>query len=346
MNLFEWRSLLNALGEPILLINKSREIILANNVALDLFGRRIEGSDFARAIRHPAALHHVDRMLAGNIISPEPNTTFQLSGSIATTYKLSVSRIEERTSAGDTYLIALKDISHILEAEQMRSDFVANVSHELRSPLTALTGFIETLKGSAKDDPDARARFLDIMEREASRMNRLIDDLLSLSTLETNERIRPVSKASVPNILNRVIATVSPQAEANNKTINFTTPSFEGIVSGDEDELVQLFHNLVENAVKYGRADSEIDISVRQDENLIIAIKDAGEGIPPEHIPRLTERFYRVDSGRSREKGGTGLGLAIVKHIINRHRGKLTIESTVGEGSTFIVELPLANASG
>lgn len=346
MNLFEWRSLLNALSEPVLLVNKSREIILANNVAQELFGRRIEGSDFARAIRHPAALHHVDRMLAGNITGPEPNTVFQLAGAIATTYKLSVARIEERTSTSGTFMIALKDISHILEAEQMRSDFVANVSHELRSPLTALTGFIETLKGSAKDDPDARTRFLDIMEREAGRMNRLIDDLLSLSTLETNERIRPVSKANLPNILSRVIATVSPQAEANNKTINFIMPDFEGVVNGDEDELIQLFHNLVENAVKYGRADSEINISISQGDNLIIAVKDAGEGIPPEHIPRLTERFYRVDSGRSREKGGTGLGLAIVKHIINRHRGKLTIESVVGEGSTFTVELPLASASG
>ncbi|MBL4892043.1 MAG: GHKL domain-containing protein [Rhizobiaceae bacterium] len=346
MNLFEWRSLLNALSEPVLLVNKTREIILANNVAQELFGRSIEGSDFARAIRHPAALHHVDRMLAENTIGPEPSTVFQLSGSIATTYKLSVTKIEEDASAGDAFLIALKDISHILEAEQMRSDFVANVSHELRSPLTALTGFIETLKGSAKNDPDARTRFLDIMEREASRMNRLIDDLLSLSTLETNERIRPVSEASVPNILSRVIATVLPQAGANNKTINFTMPAFEGVVNGDEDELVQLFHNLVENAVKYGRENSEIDISIKQNDNLTITIKDAGEGIPPEHIPRLTERFYRVDSGRSREKGGTGLGLAIVKHIINRHRGNLTIESTVGEGSTFTVELPLANASG
>ncbi|MFK5979912.1 MAG: ATP-binding protein [Rhizobiaceae bacterium] len=346
MNLFEWRSLLNALSEPILLVNKTREIVLANNIAQELFGRTIEGSDFARAIRHPAALQHVDRMLAGNVVGPEPNTTFQLSGAIATTYKLSVTRVEECTDADDTFLIALKDISHILEAEQMRSDFVANVSHELRSPLTALTGFIETLKGSAKNDPDARVRFLDIMEREASRMNRLIDDLLSLSTLETNERIRPVNRASVPNILNRVIATVSPHAEVNNKTINFTLPTFEGIVIGDEDELTQLFHNLVENAVKYGRADSEIDISICQNDNLIISIKDSGDGIPPEHIPRLTERFYRVDSGRSREKGGTGLGLAIVKHIINRHRGKLTIESIVGEGSTFKVELPLARASG
>ncbi|MBL4600874.1 MAG: PAS domain-containing protein [Rhizobiaceae bacterium] len=346
MNLSERRSLLDALNEPILLVDQSREIILANRAAQDLFGRQIEGLDFSRTIRHPSALQHLDRVLAGNTIGPEPNIVFQMSGPIPTTYKISVSQLENHTEPAPLVLISLTDISHILEAEQMRSDFVANVSHELRSPLTALTGFIETLKGAAKDDPKARARFLDIMEREASRMSRLISDLLSLSTLETNERIRPVSRANVPEIIARVIATLSPQAEAIGKTITFTAPDLseaDCTIIGDEDELIQLFHNLVENAIKYGRAKSEINISIKTDKNLTVSVKDQGEGIAPEHILRLTERFYRVDSGRSREKGGTGLGLAIVKHIINRHRGKLIVESVVGEGSNFIVQLPLIN---
>ena len=232
----------------------------------------------------------------------------------------------------------------------MRSDFVANVSHELRSPLTALTGFIETLGGAARDDAEARDRFLAIMAGEAARMDRLIGDLLSLSKVEADERVRPTGAVDLRAVVARVVAMLAPKASEAGKSIAFSPAAAETIVPGDEDQLVQVFQNLLENAVKYSRQGTPVSVDMTVQANVPgfsghvvrVEVADSGEGIAPEHLPRITERFYRVDTGRSRAMGGTGLGLAIVKHIVSRHRGRLTVRSTLGQGSRFTVQLPKA----
>jgi len=232
----------------------------------------------------------------------------------------------------------------------MRADFVANVSHELRSPLSALSGFIETLQTSAQDDPAAQERFLTIMNGEAGRMARLIDDLLSLSRIEVNEHIRPTARVSLANIISGVVDSVHIKAEKKGMSLDVDLPRDMADVLGDEDELREVFQNLVDNAVKYGAPETVVHISACTLDAFIetgtpgveITIADHGEGIDAEHLPRLTERFYRIDKGRSRSMGGTGLGLAIVKHIVNRHRGRLHVTSVLGEGSAFHVQLPIS----
>jgi two-component system phosphate regulon sensor histidine kinase PhoR len=243
----------------------------------------------------------------------------------------------------------MHDLTAIKRTEQMRVDFIANASHELRTPLAAVAGFIETLKGPARDDPEARDQFLDIMGIEAERMRRLIEDLLSLTRIELNEHVPPQGEVRVETVVQQAAAALTPLAKADGITITVDAPGPLPVVTGERDELVQLFQNLIHNAIKYGRDNGEVKITLRQqgatgrrgpETVLVAAVKDDGEGIPPEAIPRLTERFYRVDVKRSRERGGTGLGLAIVKHIVNRHNGRLQIESRPGEGSTFTIVLP------
>ncbi len=234
----------------------------------------------------------------------------------------------------------------------MRSDFVANVSHELRSPLTSLRGFIETLEGAARNDPAARARFLGVMEEQAQRMQRLIDDLLSLSKVESNERVRPTSRTDVSAMVERVISTFDVN-RTNDKNIEMKSSGDLPTVPGDDDQLTQVFQNLIENAVNYAAPGTTIVVAMQKVESvagisgpaLLVEVRDQGPGIPREHIPRLTERFYRVDTGRSREKGGTGLGLAIVKHIVNRHRGRLNITSEIGVGTKVSVYLPIVDGT-
>ena len=340
-------AILNALVAPILIIGHDRKIITANVAAEALLGKNLFKQDFVRALRHPDAVGCVDRVLAGQ---EREEVEISLTTPVRTTYNVCAVRTQDPVTDEIRVVFSLYDISHVIEAEQMRVDFVANVSHELRSPLTALSGFVETLKGAAQDDPKARARFLDIMANEASRMTRLIDDLLSLSKVEADEHVRPSEDVELSALLKRVVTTLDRQAREEHKVIRLEQhkPPFQ--VSGDADQLTQVFQNLLDNAVKYSHANSEISVTMSRVENiagvqsptLAIEITDQSEGIAPEHIPRLTERFYRVDKGRSREMGGTGLGLAIVKHIVSRHRGRLAIKSTLGEGSTFTVYLPLA----
>jgi two-component system, OmpR family, phosphate regulon sensor histidine kinase PhoR len=250
---------------------------------------------------------------------------------------------------GAGVLCVFEDLSEAEQMGQMRREFVANVSHELRSPLTAVLGFIETLKGAAKDDPVARDRFLTIMEREAGRMNRLIHDLLHLSRVEADERVRPTERVDVNEIVQSTMTSLRPLAQTSG--VEVILDSTEGlgpkawVVQGDADQLVQVFQNLIENAVKYGGTGGPVIVRMTPDQlpkspAVRVEVIDRGPGIDPLHIPRLTERFYRVDGHRSREKGGTGLGLAIVKHIVQRHRGRLSIDSAPGKGSTFCVILP------
>jgi two-component system phosphate regulon sensor histidine kinase PhoR len=244
-------------------------------------------------------------------------------------------------------LLSFRDLTPIRRVEEMRVDFVANASHELRTPLAALSGFIETLKGPARNDTAARERFLDIMEAQAKRMARLIDDLLSLSRIELAAHVRPETPVELVPIVRQVVDALQMLARDRGVAVSVNAPKEPLVVSGDRDELTRVFENLIENALKYGASGKRVDITLSRAFNLsggeeaLVAVRDYGPGIPAEHLPRLTERFYRVDVAESREQGGTGLGLALVKHIMNRHRGRLTIESRPGEGATFTVRLPM-----
>ncbi|MBU2358619.1 MAG: two-component sensor histidine kinase, partial [Alphaproteobacteria bacterium] len=233
---------------------------------------------------------------------------------------------------------------------QLRRDFVANVSHELRTPLTALQGFIETLRGAARNDAVARERFLGIMERETARMTHLVDDLLSLSRVEENERMRPAAAVDLGALVAATLADLEPVIAASGVTVTLTDDSERALVRADANQLRQVIGNLIENAVKYGASGGVLNVTldavtqhrVLRGDGVALHVQDRGPGIAQHHIPRLTERFYRVDTHRSRALGGTGLGLAIVKHIVNRHRGRLLIDSTLGQGTTFTVILPTA----
>ena len=244
-------------------------------------------------------------------------------------------------------LMTFNDLTPLRRAEEMRADFIANASHELRTPLAALLGFIETLQGTAKDDPVARAKFLTIMQGQATRMARLIDDLLSLSRIELNAHLQPNTPLDLAPIVRQVADGLQTLARDRDVMIKVAAPPDPLIVLGDRDELIRALENLVENALKYGAAGKRVDITLARSQTragapeVRMAVRDYGPGIAPEHLPRLTERFYRVDVADSRAQGGTGLGLALVKHVLNRHGGRLAIESTPGAGATFTMHLPL-----
>jgi two-component system, OmpR family, phosphate regulon sensor histidine kinase PhoR len=238
-----------------------------------------------------------------------------------------------------TRLIHLIDRSARHAVDRARTDFVANASHELRTPLAAILGFVETLRDEkAGDDPVIRARFLTVMDAEARRMQRLIDDLISLSRIESEKHALPDTRVALPALIRRVAGEIGT-GSADSLRLELDDSAAE--ISGDDAQLSQLLHNLVGNAIKYGRAGTAVTIALKPAGHQVrLSVTDQGEGIAAEHIPRLTERFYRVDDGRSRSLGGTGLGLAIVKHIVERHRGRLDIASTVGTGTTVTVTFP------
>jgi two-component system phosphate regulon sensor histidine kinase PhoR len=257
-----------------------------------------------------------------------------------------------RLSAGgdgitDMLLMTFNDLTPLRRVEEMRADFIANASHELRTPLAALLGFIETLQGPAKEDTAARVKFLAIMQVQATRMARLIDDLLSLSRIELNAHLQPNTPVDLGPIVRQVVDGLQTLARDRGVEFNVSAPAEGLIVLGDRDELIRALENLVENALKYGAAGKRVDISLARGQTRSgtpegrVTVRDYGPGIAPEHLPRLTERFYRVDVTDSRAQGGTGLGLALVKHVLNRHGGRLTIESTLGSGAAFIMHLPI-----
>jgi len=251
----------------------------------------------------------------------------------------------------DLVLMTFHDLTPLRRVEEMRADFVANASHELRTPLAALSGFIETLQGSAREDAKARERFLPIMQEQARRMARLIDDLLSLSRIELNAHLQPQTTADVSAVVRQVADALQVLATERSVAIDIKAPDEPLVVIGDRDELTRVFENLIENALKYGGGGKRVEITLEHADAVdgpreaVVVVRDFGAGIPPEHLPRLTERFYRVDVGHSRAEGGTGLGLALVKHIVSRHRGRLQIESTLGQGAVFTVRLPLSPAA-
>jgi two-component system phosphate regulon sensor histidine kinase PhoR len=337
------RAVLAALPDPLVLVDDERRIRRVNPPASELFGHGLVSRDLATAIRNPGVLAAVDATLADDM----PRLVeFELSAPVARHFRARVERVHGEEAAA---LVALTDLTALKRAEQLRADFVANASHELRTPLSAVIGFIETLEGPAADDAEARTRFLPIMRQQAGRMARLVDDLLSLSRIELNEHLPPRESVDLGPVLTDVTRSLELKAQTREIRIELGVTAPELPVAGDEEELAQVFQNLIDNAIKYGAAGSAITVTAGPSPKLsggvAVAVQDRGEGIAREHIPRLTERFYRVDSARSRAMGGTGLGLAIVKHIVSRHRGVLEIESELGLGSRFTVHLPPALAA-
>ena len=337
---------LAAIPMPALLVAEGDRIIGGNSAAVSLLETdELAGRHLLTVLRQPSVLDAIES--CRNTAQPRLTRYMTTTGRQEVTYKVHCGHV--RTQNGPAVLVTFDDITHLETAEQMRRDFVANVSHELRTPLTAILGFIETLQGPAKADPVAQERFLGIMGNEAGRMNRLVRDLLSLSQVEASERLRPGSSVNMNDLIESVIRNLAPVAEASNVTVLKDVPSDPVILAADADQIRQVLTNLTENAIKYGGANGTVTLALTIMEHdpalrapaARLSVTDQGPGIDPLHLPRLTERFYRVDSHRSREMGGTGLGLAIVKHIINRHRGRLKIESEQGQGSRFTVILPL-----
>ncbi len=329
--------ILSALPLAAILIGRNQQIEQANDAAIALLGPAIIGRHHGFALRQPEVLGAISAAL----LRGETSVARQVlpGPSHEVVHRVSVSPV------GTGAMCLFQDISDQEQSEQMRRDFVANVSHELRTPLTSLLGFIETLRGPAKDDPVARARFLGIMATEAGRMNRLISDLLNLSRVEAQERQRPSTRHDLTALIRSAILSLRPMAESVGVTLDYVGLEEPVLVFVDQDQVLQVVTNLVENAIKYGASGKLVRIELARQTGprgplVRLSVTDKGEGIDPLHIPRLAERFYRVDGHRSREKGGTGLGLAIVKHIAHRHRGRLVIESKLGEGSTFSVILP------
>jgi len=333
------RVLLDQLPIPVMLLDDDERVLFVNRSMRDVLGPGLDRKRASSVLRNPDVLAAIARARGG-----QPNNVpFSLPVPIERHYQAYAARISVSPSV--TALL-LHDLTVVKRSEQLRADFIANASHELRTPLAAVTGFIETLRGHAREDEAAREQFLDIMGVEAARMRRLIDDLLSLSRIEMNEHVKPEGRINVESAVRQAVAALKPLAAQDGITITVEAKPGLPPVAGDQDELVQMFQNLIHNAIKYGREKGKVQVTIghSDDRQLFAAVHDDGEGIAPNAIPRLTERFYRVDVKRSREKGGTGLGLAIVKHIISRHQGRLSIESKPGEGSTFTVFLPAVPA--
>lgn len=328
---------LDAIVEPVLLIERGR-VTLANRAARTLLGAHIVGEDARIAIRHPAA---AERLMAPGATAPDHPISLVGLGSLDHRWEM---RLAD-TSSGQRIVHLIDQTAHDA-AERMRVDFVANASHELRTPLASILGFIETLGDEAGEDAEIRARFLKVMFDEARRMQRLVEDLISLSRIEADKYRQPAQPVAMADLVQHVwdefLDSGSPRAEDIDCDVAEGLPP----IAGDRAQLSQMLHNLIGNAMKYGRADTPVRVTLDRDGPMLrLTVADRGEGIAPGHIPRLTERFYRVDSGRSRSIGGTGLGLAIVKHIVERHRGRLDIASEVGVGTTVTVRLPPIKSS-
>ncbi|GGE91387.1 ATP-binding protein [Sphingomonas prati] len=325
---------LDAIRDPLLVIER-QHVRHANRAARALLGDHIVGEDVRLAIRHPAA---ADR-LSGRRSGDESPVELVGLGDHARRFALTVHPL-----TADARLARLVDRTAIHAAERSRVDFVANASHELRTPLATLLGFIETLEDrNAAEDGPTRARFLKIMFGEAKRMQRLVDDLMSLSRIEADKYSLPQDAVALDRLLADVRRALIAGLELDETRIVVTHDGTSCAVAGDRAQLSQLLHNIIGNALKYGRAGTpvSVDLSGSGAGMIRLTVADQGEGIPPEHLPRITERFYRVDPGRSRALGGTGLGLAIVKHIVERHRGRLAIDSVVGTGTTVTIMLPV-----
>ena len=337
------RVIAEALPDPAILLNTAGQVLYCNAPARGLFASLREGSHISSVIRTPEFL---DAVSAAPSRGRAVTVTYAERVPVGRRMAATVAPLTRGSEPDSDILVLLRDLTEVERINQMRADFIANASHELRTPLASLRGFIETLQGTAKDDPKARERFLAIMAEQASRMTRLIDALLSLSRVEMNAHVPPSGRVDLNDVLDHVRDTLEPLARDSGGRLHVGRFPRPAIVRADRDELVQVFQNLVQNAFRYGVKGGQIRLEPRQAPPVgrqlgryAISVIDQGPGIAPEHLPRLTERFYRIDVTASREKGGTGLGLAIVKHILNRHRGELAIASQPGKGSTFTVLL-------
>jgi two-component system, OmpR family, phosphate regulon sensor histidine kinase PhoR len=332
------------LPDPVIALDRNGRVLTLNEQARALAPALRQGEPVSLALRMPELIEAIGRAYA---TGEEQRVEYSERVPLDRWFETIVVPVKRQPnpSRPDLVLMTFHDLTPLRRVEEMRADFVANASHELRTPLAALSGFIETLQGSAREDTKARERFLAIMQEQARRMARLIDDLLSLSRIELNAHRRPDALVDLAPIVRQVVDGLETLARDRGVTVHVEAARAM-TVPGDRDELVRVFENLVENALKYGAPGKRVDVTLTPHESAEgepeaqVAIRDYGPGIAPEHLPRLTERFYRVDVTESRAQGGTGLGLALVKHILNRHRGRLSIESKLGAGATFTVQLP------
>ena len=370
-------AILDRLPDPLMVIAAEeaddltgRRFMFANAAARELFKIQPQGGLLVTAVRNPRVLEAVDEALFGGV---EGVVEFETGGTQGRFWLAYARPLREAGGRSRLALLALRDETDARRSERTRADFLANASHELRTPLASLSGFIETLRGHAKDDPGARDKFLGIMLAQAERMSRLIDDLMSLSRIELNEHIAPLGRVDLAMAAVDVIDALAPQARDKEVAFDPILPPRGGaVVDGDRDQIIQVIQNLVDNAIKYTPRGGTVRVEIfpglsaeaaaaardpaaarmsllTPDHDVleryaVLRVTDKGPGLAREHLPRLTERFYRVEGQKSGERSGTGLGLAIVKHIMNRHRGGLTVESVQGEGATFGVYLPMAKS--
>jgi two-component system, OmpR family, phosphate regulon sensor histidine kinase PhoR len=339
-------AIVERLPDPLIILATDRTVRRANSAAQAAFG-----ADIPAVLRHPELRGAIDRTFApGAAHGTIQIADLSLAAPVPRELRATVVPMDPPLADGGRAVVVLSDRSRERAVERMRADFAANASHELRTPLASLMGFIDTLRGPAAEDPPAQQRFLGIMAEQAARMNRLIDDLLSLSRIELVEHQAPAERVDLPELLEGLAAGFEPRLAERHVALDLALANGLPPVLGDADQLAQVAQNLLDNAVKYGRDGGTVRLVAELAKDarwparpgVVVAVVDQGHGIPHEHLPRLTERFYRVDAGRSRAVGGTGLGLAIVKHIVNRHRGQLTIDSQVGVGTTVSVWLPTA----
>ena len=343
------QAIMSGIADPVVVLDSQGNVIMFNAQAKAALPQLIVGRSLSFAVRSPEVVSAVERVLReGAVAEADLHEKVPVERSFevrATPVRLDTVP-GPSASAGSEIVMLFRDVTAARRLERMRVDFVANASHELRTPLASLYGFIETIEGPARNDQAAQKRFLAIMREQARRMSRLIDDLLSLSRIELKEHVHPTDDVRLDTVLREVIDTLSPLALECKTQITAEGLS-KVVVRGDRDELIRVFENLIENAVKYGQSGGRVEVTLVEKERVVgVTVRDYGPGIAPEHLPRLTERFYRVDVAESRQKGGTGLGLALVKHILNRHKARLVVRSELGAGASFEVVFPKAVAAG
>lgn len=333
----ETAALFEALGVPAMLLD-AQGMIAALSPGMRTVAKQFEvGQPFALMMRDPDLLAAIEL-----VANDGARRTIELVERVPVerTFRIHIAAVPG-AGARRPMVLTFEDLSELRSTERMRVDFVANASHELRTPLASVLGFVETLQGPARNDAVARDRFLGIMREQGLRMARLVDDLLSLSRIELRAHLAPDAPVDLVAIAREIADSLLLLAREREVAIRLDLPAGPLMIPGDRDEMLRLLENLVENAIKYGKRGGEVVVTVaEQGSEASVSVRDDGPGIPPEHLPRLTERFYRVDTAASRETGGTGLGLAIVKHIVLRHRGRLTIDSALGSGATFRAVLP------
>jgi two-component system phosphate regulon sensor histidine kinase PhoR len=335
-------SFVETVNTPILVIDERSYVISSNKAAVDLLGNDFKDRHFYVAIRQPAIINLFENVSGSNEIQKE--NFYKTVTGVDRTYEVTANYSKELKIVS----LSFDDVTDAVQANQMRRDFVANVSHELKSPLTSILGFTETLSGVIESNPSKAKQFLSVMERESLRMSSLIDDLLGLSRVEAAEKQLPTEPVNLGNIMREVMEILTATAAKKNISIEYVQEAPDPLIIGDYSQVVQVFTNLLQNAIKYGGDGNKINVimnSIEYHKTLLttgykVSVEDTGIGIEEHHLARLTERFYRVDDHRSRNEGGTGLGLSIVKHIMARHNGRLLVESEPGNGSVFSVIFP------